>query len=102
MAFYTLNERTLILNVRACPGAKREGFEGLWNNTHVKIALRARAVDGKANDALIDFLAETFKVKKNDIILMLGKTARLKTFKIENLSINISDLLNEITLNDHQ
>lgn len=102
MAFYKLDKQTLILNVRACPGAKREGFEGLWNDTHMKIALRARAVDGKANNALIDFLAQTFKVKKNDIALVSGKTARLKKFKIENFLGNISDLLNEITLNDHQ
>lgn len=85
MAFYKLDNQTLILNVRACPGAKREGIEDIWNNTHLKIALKARAVDGKANDALIDFLAQTFKVKKNDIALLAGQTARLKRIQIQNI-----------------
>lgn len=93
MTFYMLDKQTLILNVRACPGAKREGFEGVWNKTHLKVALRARAVDGKANEALIAFLSDAFRVKKSDVTLITGQTARLKKVKIENSPVNIADFL---------
>lgn len=102
MTFYMLDKQTLILNVRACPGAKREGFEGVWNKTHLKVALRARAVDGKANEALIAFLSDAFRVKKSDITLMTGQTARLKKVKIENSPLNMADLFKDFISNHEE
>ena len=62
----TLKDNGLTLSVRVQPGAKRSSFDGVWNDTHIKIALQAPAVDGKANDALIDFLSENLKIKKKE------------------------------------
>lgn len=76
-------ETGLMLMLRVSPNAKRSGIEGLWNGTHIKVALQAPAVDGKANKALIDFLSETFKIKKNAIFLMTGETSRCKLIFIE-------------------
>lgn len=86
MAFYTWDGQTLILNIRVSPGVKREGIEGVWNNSHLKIALKAHAVDGKANEALIAFLSDTFHVKKSDITLLAGQTNRVKRVRMDNLS----------------
>ena len=55
------------LSVRVCPGAKRNALESIWNNSHIRIALQAPAVDGKANEALIAFLAKVLNVKKKNI-----------------------------------
>lgn len=79
----TVKDNGLTLSVRVQPGAKRSSFDGVWNDTHIKIALQAPAVDGKANDALIDFLSENLKIKKKHIFIVTGQTARCKVVLIE-------------------
>ena len=76
--FLDRTENSLILSVRVSPNAKRAGFEGLWNNTHLKVALTAPPVDGKANAFLIDFFADYFHIRKSAISLVSGQTGRLK------------------------
>ena len=71
-----------VLQIRLSPGAKRCGVEGLWNNTHWKIAVKERAVDGRANQALIDFLAEELDIPKKMIQITAGHTNRLKRVEI--------------------
>ena len=79
----TRNEKGIYLSVRVTPGAKRNAIDGVWNETHLKIALQAPAVDGKANEALIDFLSELLKVKKKNIFIVTGQTSRCKVILIE-------------------
>lgn len=76
-----MNEKT-VLQIRLSPGAKRCGVEGLWNNTHWKIAVKERAVDGRANQALIDFLSDEFNIPKKMIQITAGHTNRLKRVEI--------------------
>ena len=71
------------LSVRVLPGAKRAGIVGLWDKRYVKIALRAPAVDGKANAAVVDYLTEAFNVRKNSIFWVTGQTSRCKLLFIE-------------------
>ena len=73
------------LQIRVLPNAKHEGWAGVWNGTHYKVALRAPAVDGKANDALIDFLSDFFHLPKRSIILISGQTNRCKVVEIQGL-----------------
>ena len=68
--------------IRLSPGAKRSGVEGLWNGTHWKIAVKERAVDGRANQALIDFLSDELHVPKKQIQITAGHTNRLKRVEI--------------------
>ena len=76
--FLTRTGNSLTLSVRVSPNAKRAGFEGLWNNTHLKVALTAPPVDGKANAFLIDFFADYFHIRNSAISLVSGQTGRLK------------------------
>ena len=85
----------LILMLRVSPNAKRSGFEGLWNQTHIRIALRAPAVDGKANKALIEFLSDFFDVKQTHIVIKSGISGRLKQVYIECLNKTHVDILTE-------
>lgn len=81
----------VILAVRVQPGAKRNAVDGIWHGTHVKIALNAPAVDGKANDALIDFLSNLWGVRKSAITILSGYTARTKRLQI--LGISVDDVI---------
>ncbi len=74
----TQREKDVLLAVRVSPNAKRSGIEGTWRENMLKIALRAPAVDGKANEALIDFLADLLHVKKRLITIVHGQTSREK------------------------
>lgn len=77
MAFYSQNKNELILTVRVSPNARRSGFDGLWNDA-LRVALFAPPVDGKANEALIDFLADFFDLRKSAIKILSGATSRMK------------------------
>lgn len=48
----------------------------------LKVYLNAPAVEGKANKALIEFLADHFKVKKSMISIKSGLTSREKIVEI--------------------
>jgi len=67
--------------VRVHPGAKKNGVTGTHAGA-VKIALTAPPVDGKANDALIAFLAEALRLPRARITLVAGATRRTKTIRI--------------------
>jgi hypothetical protein len=67
--------------VRVHPGAKKNGVTGTHAGA-VKIALTASPVDGKANDALIAFLAEAIRVPRARIALVAGIASRAKTIRI--------------------
>ena len=71
------------LQIRVLPNAKHSGWAGMWNNTHYKLALRAPAVDGKANEALIEFLANYFQLPKRSFTIITGHTSRCKIIEIQ-------------------
>lgn len=47
------------------------------------VSVRAPARDGKANEALIELLAEHFSVRKSAIRIARGETARKKLLEID-------------------
>lgn len=44
--------------------------------------VRERAVDGKANQAVIDLLAQHFGVPKSRVVIARGQSSRIKLVKI--------------------
>lgn len=67
--------------VRLQPGARRDAVTGLHAGA-VKIALTAPPVDGKANEALIDFFAEALRVPRGRVDLVSGATNRMKVLRV--------------------
>jgi len=70
-----------VLELHVQPGAKRTEVAGL-HGERLKIRLAARAVDGAANRALIDFLAEKFSVAKSTVKIESGETSRRKRVSV--------------------
>ena len=99
MAFYTQNKNELILTVRVLPNARRSGFDGLFNDA-LRVALHAPPVDGKANDALIDFLSDFFDIRKSAIEILSGATNRMKkislSFSTESAARSAAEKLKDI------
>ena len=94
---YEIRETYTLIKIRVSPNAKRSGFEGLWNDTHLKLALRAPAVDGKANEAVIDFLSDFFHVKKSQIQIISGQTNRCKIIRLDVADLELTDHLSKLT-----
>lgn len=68
------------LNVRVIPNAKQNKI--VDEGYRLKVYLTAPAVEGKANKALIEFLAEHFKAKRNKIKIIRGEKSRDKVLEI--------------------
>ena len=71
----------LVLEVHCQPGAKRTEVAGM-HGTALKIRLAAPAVGGRANEALVAFLARSFGVPRRDVSIVRGETGRSKTVRI--------------------
>lgn len=67
----------LILELHVQPGAARSEWAGK-HGERLKVRLAARAVDGKANEALIEFLAEHFNVPRRNVRVLTGQKSRQK------------------------
>ena len=68
------------IDVKVTPNAKKERIVdegGLF-----KVYVTAPALDGKANKALIDLLAEHFDVKKGAVRIVKGEKSREKVVEI--------------------
>ncbi len=66
-----------VIPIRAQPGARKTRIIGTFDGA-VKIAVAAKAEDGKANQALILFLANIFSVAKSRCEIISGSTHRNK------------------------
>jgi hypothetical protein len=74
-----------VLPVRAQPGARRAGVQGEQNGA-LKISVTAPPEDGRANAALVEELRDALKVKRSQVELLSGQTARDKRFLIRGLT----------------
>jgi len=71
----------VVLTLHIQPGAKRTECAGLHGEA-MKIRLAAPPVDGKANEALVAFLAKTLGVPKSSVELISGETSRAKRVRV--------------------
>jgi uncharacterized protein (TIGR00251 family) len=69
------------LSVRVHPGARKNGVTGVHADA-LKIALTAPPADGKANEALIAFVADALRVPRARIVIVSGLTSRAKMIRI--------------------
>ena len=73
------------LAVHVQPRASRNavlGWHGEDADSALKVALTAPPVDGAANAALVDFLAEHFGLKRSQIRLLRGDSSRHKLLEL--------------------
>ena len=87
----------ILLKLRIHPGAKRSKINGTFNNA-LKVDLQAPPVDGKANAALLKFLADKLRLSKADIELKSGECSRDKVVRISGTTPEQINSLLEIEL----
>ena len=75
-----------LVKVRAAPGARKSEVVGEYGDA-IRIKVAAPPVDGKANEVLLDFVAEKAGVHRRDVVLVSGQASRDKTISIEGLDL---------------
>jgi uncharacterized protein (TIGR00251 family) len=71
-----------VLELHVQPGAARSEFAGR-HGERIKVRLAAGAIDGKANEALVEFLAAHYGVAKRNVRIVSGLKSRRKRVVIE-------------------
>ena len=71
--------------VKVHPRAKRNAVAGELGNA-LKLSLTAPPVEGKANQACVDFVAELLSVPRSSVSIAAGETSRQKVIRVLGLS----------------
>lgn len=74
------------LRVRVIPNAPRNEVVGLYGKM-IKIKVHAPAMDGKANAALLEYVAEKLGLPERQVTLEQGEKSREKLIGIEGLDL---------------
>lgn len=72
-------------SVRLHPRAKKNAITGTLGDA-LKISLTAPPVEGKANHACIEFLADLLKLPRSSITIAAGQASRNKLIRISGVS----------------
>ena len=72
----------LTLQVLAQLGAKKPGVE-VHGEDVIKVRIAAPAVDGRANSALCELIADRLGIARSKVAVTRGLTARRKTLRVE-------------------
>jgi len=72
------------LRLRVVPNAKRSEFVGRHGGA-LKVKIAAPALEGRANEELVEFLAGALGVARRDVALVSGEKSRDKTIAVSSL-----------------
>jgi len=76
-----VTSRGLTFLVKVQPRARRNEITGVVGDA-LKLSLTAPPVEGRANDAVVEFLADFFDIPRSSVTITSGKTNRLKAMCI--------------------
>ena len=71
------------INVKVHARSKREGVSGPLPDGSYKVEVKAPPVDGSANEAVCNLLAQFFKKHKREVRVVLGSTNSRKVVEID-------------------
>ena len=74
------------LAIKAIPNAPRNVIAG-WLGDTLKVKVHAPALEGRANEELCEFLAETLKVHHRAVTLVQGDKSRQKVVQVDGLTL---------------
>ena len=71
--------------VKVHPRAKKTGITGTLGEA-LKLSLTAPPIEGRANEACIEFFARLLKVPRSSITIASGRSSRLKVIRITGIT----------------
>jgi uncharacterized protein len=95
-------EDATILTIEVSTGSRLERFPTGYNpwRQAIGVQVKAQAVEGKANKAIINLIAETLDLPKTAVQIINGQTSSIKRIRISNileedLEQKLTDLINK-------
>jgi len=76
---------TVSIQVRVQPRSSKDEIAGVINGA-LKIRLQAPAVENRANEALVEFLAHLLKTPKSAVRILAGDRSRRKRIEIRGVT----------------
>ena len=76
------------LTVQITPNAKKSEVVGVLGDA-LKIKLQAQPIEGKANEALVRFLARALNVPRSIVTIAQGQTSRRKSIEIKSSDLTV-------------
>lgn len=74
------------LAIKAIPNAPRSEVVG-WLGDALKVKVHAPPVEGRANEVLCAFLAETFGLPRRAVTVLRGDTSRQKLVRLDGVAL---------------
>jgi len=81
----TTSAARVSFKIKVHPRAKKNAITGIIGNA-LKVSVTAPPADGKANQAVIEFLADFFEIPRSSITIASGDTSRFKVIRISGMS----------------
>ena len=85
-------DKGTVFRVRVSPGASREKIAGCHDGA-LKVSVAAAPEKGRANAALVKFLAKAMGVSRRDLSIVSGETDRNKRLLLEGRDIEETETL---------
>jgi uncharacterized protein len=82
---YQNRKGSVLLKIYVQPRASKPGFKGVHDGM-LKLHIGAAPVDGKANKAVVAYLAKFFHIPKKEVHIISGDTSRKKQCLLEGLT----------------
>lgn len=83
--------RGVRITVQITPNAKRTEVIGLLDDA-LKIRLQAQPIEGKANEALVRYLADRLDVPKSQVSIMHGHTGKRKIIDVADATLDVGQV----------
>jgi uncharacterized protein len=81
-----MNDQGITLTFHVIPASKRNQLVGYLADGSLKIKIKAKPIEGRANSEIINFLAGLFEIKKSEIDIISGQTSRNKIVRIHGIN----------------
>lgn len=79
------------LHVQVSPNAKKSEIVGVLDEA-LKIRLQAQPIDGKANDALVRYIAKVLDVPLRAVTIVRGHTSKRKLLEVALLQVTAEEV----------
>jgi uncharacterized protein (TIGR00251 family) len=81
-------ESSCNLSIKAIPNAPRSEVMG-WLGDALKVKVKAPPVEGRANEALCEFLADELGIPRRAVTVLRGDTSRLKVVRLQGVTLEV-------------
>lgn len=83
----------MILTIHVKPRARKNTIDTWLDDTTLKVSVTAAPENGKANEAVLDLLADAFHVSSSSLKLVRGFTTRMKQVEIPDSLLSRAKIL---------